>query len=71
MIYKNEVYTANAGDSRSVLCNNGEAIPLSKDHKPDDPEEKRRIIELGGFVNDNRVNGSLNLSRAFGDFEYK
>ena len=28
-------------------------------------------MAAGGFVEDNRVNGSLNLSRSLGDFEYK
>lgn len=27
--------------------------------------------QAGGFVTDGRVNGSLNLSRALGDMEYK
>ena len=28
-------------------------------------------MAAGGFVEENRVNGSLNLSRSIGDFEYK
>ena len=28
-------------------------------------------VQAGGFVADGRVNGSLNLSRALGDLEYK
>ena len=28
-------------------------------------------MAAGGFVEENRVNGSLNLSRSMGDFEYK
>lgn len=44
---------------------------LSDDHKPDNAPEKARIEAAGGFVEENRVNGSLNLSRSMGDFEYK
>ena len=36
LITPKKIYVANAGDSRSVLCRNGETIPLSIDHKPDD-----------------------------------
>ena len=46
-------------------------FPLSDDHKPDNEPEKARIEAAGGFVEENRVNGSLNLSRSLGDFEYK
>lgn len=44
---------------------------MSKDHKPENPEELSRIKNAGGYVADGRVNGNLNLSRAMGDFEYK
>ena len=46
------VYIANAGDSRVVLSKNHgkDVIPLSKDHKPDDPDETKRIIEAGGRI---------------------
>lgn len=70
---------ANAGDSRAVLCRGGRAVPLSEDHKPNDPREERRIRAAGGTVETQhavsgtqyRVNGNLNLSRALGDLEYK
>jgi Serine/threonine protein phosphatase len=42
--------SANVGDSRAVLCRAGRAIELTKDHKPNDPEERRRIEGLGGKV---------------------
>ena len=44
---------------------------MSTDHKPDDTEERKRIYNANGFVEDGRVNGMLALSRALGDFEYK
>ena len=57
------------GDSRCVLCNlKGEAKELSRDHKPDDKLEKKRIEKAGGKVDDGRINCNLNLSRAIGDF---
>jgi protein phosphatase 1G len=65
----------NAGDSRCVLAKKSgdkyNAIELSVDHKPDLPEEKKRIEKAGGFVEENRVRGILNLSRSLGDLEYK
>ncbi|PAV64978.1 hypothetical protein WR25_19621 [Diploscapter pachys] len=72
LINNNKVIVANAGDSRAVLCRDGQAIDLSVDHKPEDDIEKTRIHNAGGTVNeDGRVNGGLNLSRALGDHCYK
>ena len=75
--------TANIGDSRAILCRNGMAIPLSRDHKPNDPIEFHRIHRVGGTVvwdgdvdrmrepvpgmGCYRVNGNLALSRVIGD----
>ena len=53
------------------MCERGNAVELSQDHKPDLPEERSRIIKAGGGVEDGRVNGMLALSRALGDFDYK
>lgn len=48
-----------------------QAIALSVDHKPILPVEMQRIHESGGWVENCRVNGSLALSRALGDFKFK
>lgn len=45
--------------------------PLSIDHKPTCEDEMNRIVSAGGWVQFNRVNGNLALSRAFGDFVFK
>ncbi|EIE18289.1 protein phosphatase 2C [Coccomyxa subellipsoidea C-169] len=70
-----ELWVANAGDSRAVLCRGGQALALSEDHKPQSEGERNRITAAGGFVSDvggvSRVNGNLNLSRAIGDLKYK
>jgi serine/threonine protein phosphatase PrpC len=71
LIVDNEMYCANAGDSRCVLSHKGQAVEMSHDHKPDNDIEKERIQRAGGYISDGRINGNLNLSRAIGDLEYK
>jgi serine/threonine protein phosphatase PrpC len=71
LITPTHFYIANAGDSRSVLCREGKAIDLSVDHKPEDEGEIKRIKKAGGMIQMGRVNGGLNLTRSFADFEYK
>lgn len=65
------IYCANAGDSRSLLCQKGVVKELSFDHKPDNELEKERVRKAGGYISEGRINGNLNLSRAIGDLEYK
>ncbi len=48
----NDLYVANAGDSRGVLCRGGKAVPLSEDHKPAQEGERSRIIAAGGFLSE-------------------
>lgn len=71
IVADNTLYCANAGDSRGVLSRGGTAVEMSEDHKPVNDNERERIQNAGGFVQDGRVNGSLALSRAIGDVEFK
>jgi len=45
-------FCANVGDSRSIYSENKSNIisMLSKDHKPNDPDEKKRIVNVGGYI---------------------
>ena len=67
------LWIMNVGDSRGVLANkNGLAFQLSKDHKPNTPDEKSRIEGLGGKIVYDGVDWrvkDLSLSRSFGDLE--
>lgn len=71
LIVKDKIYCANSGDSRAIIMRGGNAFALSVDHKPETPTELSRIEKAGGTVTNGRVNGSLNLSRALGDLEFK
>lgn len=42
------IITCNVGDCRAVLWRDGKGHALSKDHKPNRPDEKRRISKAGG-----------------------
>lgn len=71
LIQGNKVIVANAGDSRCVLAHKHMAIDLSKDHKPEDEIEKKRILAAGSEIREGRVDGNLNLSRSLGDLKHK
>jgi len=71
LIKGEQIWCANAGDSRCIGGVGGKAVALSKDHKPNNKKELERITNAGGFVEFNRVNGNLALSRALGDFIFK
>lgn len=71
LIKDNDIYCANAGDSRGVLCREGKAVNLSEDHKPENEIERERITKAGSEIVEGRVDGNLNLSRSLGDLKHK
>lgn len=66
-----KLYAANAGDARAVLCRNGTAVRITRDHKASDQAEQERVQRSGGWVSMNRVHGVLAVSRALGDHAMK
>lgn len=71
LISPSHVYLINCGDSRAILASGQQVALGTHDHKPINPCERERIQNAGGSVMIQRVNGSLAVSRALGDYEYK
>ncbi|XP_062196988.1 probable protein phosphatase 2C 74 [Phragmites australis] len=67
-----DLYVANLGDCRAVLSRDGAAAALTADHTCAKEDERARVEREGGYVSRSgsgvwRVQGSLAVSRAFGD----
>lgn len=64
---------ANAGDSRGLVIDKSEhKIKFATtDHKPGCKTEKLRIEKAGHCVSGNRIDDSISVARAIGDFQYK
>lgn len=68
---KRILYSANVGDTRSILISENKVKRLSYDHKCSDEAEANRIRKSGGVVFNGRMFGQLALSRALGDLAMK
>lgn len=73
------VFVANIGDAKAVVARSTndrvsalKAIVLTREHKAIYPQERLRIQKAGGSVTSNgRIQGRLEVSRAFGDRQFK
>lgn len=70
LISPTHLFIANCGDSRAVLFDGTSPKFATEDHKPYHPNERKRIIDAGGTATE-RINGTLAVSRALGDFDFK
>lgn len=68
---RSRIYQVNLGDSRCIIFQGTNIIYASKDHKPTNIEETKRIKQAGSSVLNERIMGVLAVSRVFGDFDYK
>ncbi|CAA2980116.1 probable phosphatase 2C 2, partial [Olea europaea subsp. europaea] len=76
LLKNRELYTTDVGDSKAVLSMKGNAITLTNNHHLTTREDElARIENSGGFLYFHngvfRVNGSIDVSRAFGDIHLK
>ncbi|KAK2647971.1 hypothetical protein Ddye_015460 [Dipteronia dyeriana] len=78
------VFVANIGDAKAVVARSSvadgsqkgssslKAIVVTREHKAIYPQERSRIQKAGGTVSSNgRLQGRLEVSRAFGDLQFK
>ncbi|XP_077243990.1 protein phosphatase 2C family protein isoform X2 [Tasmannia lanceolata] len=77
------VLVANIGDAKAVLARSSiadgfvtscplKAIVMTREHKAIYPQERARIQKAGGSIGSNgRLQGRLEVSRAFGDRQFK
>ncbi|KAJ4838973.1 hypothetical protein Tsubulata_017377 [Turnera subulata] len=82
-----KVFIANIGDAKAVLARSPaadglqthtdevsplKAIVLTREHKAIYPHERARVLKAGGTIGANgRLQGRLEVSRAFGDRQFK
>ena len=68
---KRNFICANIGDTKGFLISKNSILQITKDHKCTDVKEVERIKKNGGIVFNERVFGTLMLTRSFGDKEMK
>lgn len=65
---KSMLHVLNVGDSRAIYKTKHNRKQVTTDHTPTLEKEFNDITRRGGRVTNGRVQGTLNLSRAFGNF---
>ncbi|KAH8273609.1 hypothetical protein KR018_004121 [Drosophila ironensis] len=72
LVTRDRICIAWVGDSKALLVGKRTQLQLVKPHKPENPEERKRIEAAGGTVlhaqGQWRVNGILNVARSIGDY---
>ena len=72
LVLNGQVTVANLGDSIATLVRkDGSFEQMNVEHTPMQSEERGRIEAANGMIINNRINGELSVTRAFGDLELK
>lgn len=71
-----KLFVAHAGDTRAVLCSDGQVAFSSTDHKISNPAEYERLVKAGALFSRDRTSiwkaGSLiAVSRSLGDYDHE
>ena len=71
LIYEGDLLVANIGDSEALLITSNSWKLMTIRHRAEDQKEKERVESLGAEVKNNRLQGKLAVTRAFGDSYFK
>lgn len=76
LVWWDKLVLANAGDCRAVLCRNGNAVQVTRDHTAMDAEERHRVEKSGAKVqwtlDSWRVGtAGIQVTRSLGDVDLK
>lgn len=69
IFFEDYFYFVNIGDS-NIICNTKPLTYFNELHNMDNKKEIMRINKYS-YISEGRIEGNINLSRAFGDFRYK
>ncbi|ELP89675.1 leucine-rich repeat containing protein, putative [Entamoeba invadens IP1] len=67
LVTPQKYFVANAGDSRCLIVRRRSLVVVNEDHTISNPDELHRIREADGFIDHNKVNGEVVLTRTLGD----
>lgn len=71
LITDNEIICSNIGDSKAIAFSDKHLSTLNEEHKLTNEKELYRLKQNGFEIINERLGGSLNVIRGFGDFEFK
>ena len=72
IVMNGKLTLANLGDSVATLVRKDSSwTKLNEEHAPNRPDEQMRIQNNNGIIFNNRVEGQLSVSRAFGNVKLK
>lgn len=69
---RGRIWFVSVGDSRAVLVSRDSdrrilGTRMTRDHKPTDQDETKRVMAAGGFITNGRILGIIAVSRSLGD----
>jgi serine/threonine protein phosphatase PrpC len=75
LFHRDSLFVANVGDSKAIIIRKDKIIPLTKEHRANNEEEKNRIEQNGGWIfrkeSKYLVQGRFQITRSVGDIKYK